>query len=210
MNATARFWKSVTALLPLSHRSNPDQMPCFKKNKQRKKKNTVYEINRELVSDGLILISFKSSGVFPVAGFSSRESGSLSMTWTGFGPGPRWAVAALADAPGFQPRRLKRLQDQPGRGTRAPQARLQQNFLTAPRGDFGQIVTDSQMAGPQLEPTDHLPLEPADKSIYDKQPKLPSAHLLCRVRYWNRTDWRCLLTLYTYIHQCFCKPPTGS
>lgn len=65
MNATARFWKSLTALLPLSHRSNPDQMPHFTKNKQRKKKITVYEINWKLVSDGLILISFKSIGVFP-------------------------------------------------------------------------------------------------------------------------------------------------
>lgn len=70
-------------------------MPHFQKNKQRtkKKKITVYEINWKLVADGLILISFKPIGVFPavfsVAGLGSRESEILSVTRVGFGPGPR-------------------------------------------------------------------------------------------------------------------------
>lgn len=92
MNATARFWKSLTALLPLSHRSNPDQMPHFIKNKQRKKKIAIYEKSWKLGFDGLILIPFKSIGVFPtvfsVAGLDLRESGIFSMTSVGFGQGP--------------------------------------------------------------------------------------------------------------------------
>lgn len=79
---------------------------------------TVYEINWKLVSDGLIPISFKSIGVFPavfsVAGLGSWESGSLPVPSVGVGAGPRWAVATSPAVPGFHPRRLKRLQDQPG------------------------------------------------------------------------------------------------
>lgn len=135
-----KFWTSLTALLPLSHRSNPDQMPHFKKNKQRKKKTpTVYEINWKLVSDGLILISFKSIGVFPavfsVAGLGWWERGNLSMTLVGFGWGPWWAAATFPDVPGIPARPLQHLQGQPGCSRHSPQAGLQQTSL---QGHFGQ------------------------------------------------------------------------
>lgn len=170
-------------------------------------------MNWKLVSDGLILISFKSIGVFPavfsVAGLGLWESRSLSVPSVGFGPGPWWAVATWPAVPASTPGNSNIC--------RTSLAVMQMlckrdcsKHPTAPRWELAQRVTGGQAAGEELKPKDHLSLEPADKATYNKQPKLPSVHHLLRLRHWNHTDWTCLLTLCMYIHQCFCKPPKGS
>lgn len=85
---------------------------AYLKSKQTSKgrKRLLYEINWKLVSDGLI--AFKSTGVFltvlSAAGLGLWERGSLPMILVGFGS---------PDAPRFQTRQLKCVQEQPTHST---------------------------------------------------------------------------------------------
>lgn len=154
-------------------------------------------MNWKLVSDGLILISFKSIGVFSVAELGLWESRSLSVPSVGFGPGPWWAVTTWPAVPASTPGNSNIC--------RTSLAVMQMlckrdcsKHPTAPRWELAQRVTGGQAAGEELKPKDHLSLEPADKAICNKQPKL------C-ITYWDwgteitqigRVFWRCV-RIYT-------------
>lgn len=120
-------------------------------------------MNWKLVSDGLILISFKSNGVFPavfsVAGLGWWERGIPSS-------GRFWMAALVSSChvsrcAWHPPRPLQHLQ---GCSRYTPQAGLQQT----PRGGFGQ----TQPARTAAESQSPALLEPAGSTIHLKQPEL--------------------------------------
>lgn len=135
-----KSWTSLTALLPLSHSSNPDQMPHFKKNKQRKEKNHYCLWNKLETcfwwhNSHLIEVNW----CFPSSFLSTRirlmGKGNSIQDIGRFWMGALVSSCHVSRCAWHPPRPLQHLQGQPGCSRHSPQAGLQQ---TSPRGDFGQ------------------------------------------------------------------------